>query len=83
MKISIVFGLLVLFVLSVSSAKRTKWHELQNYSFEKYVHEFGKQYSSAEEAEMRQLIFDTKLSAIKKHNLDSTKTWKKRCKSIY
>jgi len=66
---------LVVFVLAISA--KPKWHELKDYSFDKYVQEFGKRYSSPEEAKMRQRIFEAKLNTIKQHNLDSTKTWKK------
>jgi len=63
----------------VQSVKR---NELQGYSFEKYQKEFGKSYQTREIVDRRR-IFENNLEDIIQHNSDSTKTWKKRCKSIY
>jgi len=67
------FGLLGL--VSFCSA-HTRWFALEEYNFEKYVEEFHKNYSPEEHIN-RGAIFQARLEAIKKHNSDSTKTWKK------
>jgi len=54
----------------------TRWHQLDNYSFEKYVKEFGKKYSP-EEYNNRKEIFENRLNSIREHNRDSNQTWKK------
>jgi len=65
------------FVLfAVAFAGRTRWHQLDGYSFEKYKAEFHKQYSSDDEHSLRQNVFESRLAQIKLHNQDSTKTWK-------
>jgi len=61
--------------LIVFASAKTKWFELEDYSFEKYANEFGKQYSSAEEHSFRREIFELNLAAIRKHNA-ADKTWK-------
>eukprot|EP01121_Diplochlamys_sp_Union-15-3_P012919 TRINITY_DN3940_c0_g1_i1.p1 TRINITY_DN3940_c0_g1~~TRINITY_DN3940_c0_g1_i1.p1 ORF type:complete len:371 (-),score=93.62 TRINITY_DN3940_c0_g1_i1:19-1131(-) len=67
--------LLFLLFCVIVSAKKTRWFELDNYTFEDYVNEFGKKYS-AEEYNRRQNIFEANLASIKRHNADPTKTWK-------
>jgi len=57
--------------------KKTQWFELDQYTFEDYVHEYFKSYSTPEEYKFRKGIFEEKLAAIKKHNQDSSKSWKK------
>ncbi|CUG94120.1 GPI-anchored surface protein, putative [Bodo saltans] len=58
-------------------SKRPKWHQLEGYTFERYVADFGRQYSSTEEYLQRQTIFYTKLKSMQAHNADGTKTWKR------
>src|SRR6185312_6383362 len=54
-----------------------KWHELNGYSFEKYVKDFGKEYTvGTEEFYKRKLIFENELVSILAHNRDHTQTWK-------
>jgi len=65
--------LLTLFVL----AHAVKWHELHDYSFEKYASDFSKTYETVKEAEDRRRLFEGRLSEIRTHNADPTKTWKK------
>jgi cathepsin L len=78
MKYQVFFGLVVLAtILALSEAKKTRWFELDNYHFEHYVKEHGKQYSSVEEYSMRQRIFEDKLAEIKRHNQDPRQTYKK------
>jgi len=61
--------LLVLVVVAVSAQLD------DSYDFNQYVAEYNKVYS-LEEFNMRKGIFDTKVAAIRKHNKDTTKTWK-------
>lgn len=78
MKYQVFFGLVVLAtILSLSEARKTRWFELDNYKFESYAKEHGKQYSSVEEYKMRQRIFEDKLADIKRHNQDPSQTYKK------
>jgi len=66
--------LAILLFLSVAYAT-TRWYNLDNYRFEDYEREFHKKYTS-EERLIRQEIFEQRIAAIKRHNQDSTKTWK-------
>jgi len=72
--------LLFLFVASLFvgalSVKKTKWFQLEDYTFDDYLREFGKSYSS-EELLFRRQIFEDKLLSIRLHNIDPTNTWKK------
>jgi len=63
----------LLALLSIATA--TQWHELSAYRFQHYTKEFGKSYSTYE-AKTRERIFEARLSAIRLHNQDPTKTWK-------
>jgi len=66
--------ILALSLLSLANAK-TQWSQLSSYSFEDYVKEFKKHYSSSELI-VRKQIFNTRLDQIRQHNEDSTKSWK-------
>jgi hypothetical protein len=67
----------VLFVALASFCEaKTKWFQLNKYTFEDYVIEFGKDYSSEEYA-YRKDIFETRLANIKQHNSVEENTWKK------
>jgi len=68
--------LIVIFCIAFSIAERTRWFQLENYSFRDYVEEYKKSYSS-EEYIFRKKIFDDNLVEIQRHNQDKTKTWKK------
>lgn len=68
---------LVCFAFVALAAKKTKWHELEDYTFEKYVDEYKKVYESPQEYKFRRAIFEERLINIRKHNKDTTKTWKK------
>jgi hypothetical protein len=46
----------------------SKWHQLEDYTFEKYCKEHGKSYAKPVERKMRQAIFEERLAAIKAHN---------------
>jgi len=65
--------LLTLFVI----AQAVKWHELHDYSFEKYTTEFTKTYITQEETKFRKQLFEKRLGEIRAHNVDPTNTWKK------
>jgi len=60
----------------MTCAVKTRWFHLEEYSYDKYVREYNKQYSP-EEYQYRKQIFETRLNSIKKHNRDPTKTWKR------
>jgi len=63
-----------LFVISVSA--RTKWHQLQTYSFNDYTREFHKIYADQTETSSRAKLFYNNLVKIQQHNADPTQTWK-------
>lgn len=68
--------LLVLFFVAVAFA-RPKWHELDdNYSFEQYMHDFGKSYTAGEKASRSELFY-TRLGDILDHNSLAGETYKK------
>jgi len=56
-------------------AAKTKWYELESYTFEDYVREFGKFYN-AEEYHVRRELFENRLKQIKLHN-SQQHSWKK------
>jgi len=58
-------------------AATTRWHQLLDYSFERYEKEFNKVYSDEGERLVRKAIFTQKLAEIRAHNSDSSKSWKK------
>jgi cathepsin L len=68
--------LLVLFFVVLVFCDRPKWHELDSYSFESYVKDFGKNYSYKESI-IRKEIFEKNLADIKNHNNNPSFTWKK------
>lgn len=57
---------------------RTLWHQLdQNYTFDKYCAEHGRDYAKgSEEYLTRSALFTANLQRILAHNADPTKTWK-------
>jgi cathepsin L len=76
MKSFLLFLFVASFFIFVLSFKKTQWSQLDNYTFEDYLKEFGKSYSP-KELEFRRQIFEEKLQAIRLHNSDPTSTWKK------
>eukprot|EP00331_Platyophrya_macrostoma_P012572 CAMPEP_0176431652 /NCGR_PEP_ID=MMETSP0127-20121128/14928_1 /TAXON_ID=938130 /ORGANISM="Platyophrya macrostoma, Strain WH" /LENGTH=369 /DNA_ID=CAMNT_0017813677 /DNA_START=43 /DNA_END=1152 /DNA_ORIENTATION=- len=48
-----------------------KAHQLNGYTFEQYVRDFGKKYASAKEYEMRKVVFEKKLAVVQAHNAGS------------
>lgn len=68
----------IFLVLVVAVLARPKWHQLDEYSFDKFVEDFGRRYQAGtDEYIMREKIFNEKLVSIRAHNKDSTKTWKR------
>jgi len=67
--------LVALFVVAALAARNTKWHQLEGYTYDKYLKEYNKMYDSVE-TEYRRSIFAERLQKIKAHNKDETKTWK-------
>jgi len=57
-------------------AEKTRWNQLEGYSFEKYLTEYNKEYSN-DEYLFRKSIFETKLDSVRKHNQDKSQSWKK------
>jgi len=53
----------------------TRWNELADYSFEKYIVEYSKTYSG-DELYSRKALFEASLSKVSEHNKDSSKTYK-------
>ena len=64
----------LLLLLSCDAASR--WFELEHYTFEQYITEFRKHYSSVQEREFRRQIVENKLSQIRAHNRNPDATWK-------
>ena len=65
-------------LVSVISCARPKWHELEGYTFEKYVSDFGRRYAKgSDEYAMREAIFNEKIAKMRAHNADTTQSWKK------
>ena len=76
--IAVVVALLACVVTTASAAGRPKWHELEHYTFDKYVADFGRSYEKGtEEYAFRETIFNRKLSVIRAHNADSKMTWRR------
>lgn len=54
-----------------------KHHQLEGYTFDKYVADFGKGYKrETSEYKMREKLFVSAMEKIKKHNSDETQSWK-------
>jgi len=60
-------------LLAIVAAKTT-WKELQGYTFEKFVDEFGLKYDSTE-VENRRALFNTELARVRAHNTKNL-SWK-------
>jgi hypothetical protein len=58
---------LTLALLSAVIAKRPNWREIDNYSFDAFIKDFGVKYTSSEFT-TRKNIFTTELSRVKLHN---------------
>jgi cathepsin L len=67
--------LFLIVIVSFTNAKKARWNQLDNYTFEKYLKEYNKNYLGADYVS-RKAIFESNLAKIRKHNNDTTKTWK-------
>merc|ERR1719436_1385058 len=65
-----------LIALAVSVSGKTLWHQLEGYTFEDYVQEYEKVYSTKDEYSYRKNLFEAKLKDIFQHNSEDH-TWKK------
>jgi len=54
----------------------SRWDELGDYSFDKYILEYGKRYPTLEELQFRKSIFLSKLEEVTLHNKDPSQTYK-------
>lgn len=71
-----IFGIILFSSGIIQSIKKTEWFQLENYSFEKYIQEYNKNYSSTEYI-FRKNIFEHRLKNIIQHNLNLNNSWKK------
>ena len=70
MKYAILFALIAL-----SQAAVVKRSELHKYTYERYLKDFKKTYSTKLELSLRKDIFLTNLKMIRKHNANPKNTW--------
>jgi hypothetical protein len=66
---------LILFLVAINC--RPLHNELNDYTFEQYVTDFGKQYASHTETLNRKAIFEQNLKEILTHNSNPSHSWKK------
>lgn len=66
----------VLLVLATMAA-RPKWTDLNGYTYERYLKDFGKTYQTSEEYLLRKSIFENRLQEIFQHNSVRGRTWHK------
>jgi len=70
--------LALLALCAVATALRSgNFENVEGYTFEEYVEDFGKVYTSAEDRKLHQEIFNIKLREVIEFNADSSQTWKK------
>jgi len=72
----VVIGLVLLAAVAVLAAGRD-YENVNGYTFEEYVREFGKQYESEQDEAVHRMIFTRNLEEIIRHNSDRSQTWKK------
>lgn len=71
-----ILAILVVLV-AVTAAARPKWHQLEGYTFERYVSDFGRRYArGSEEWTLRETTFYKQLAKIQAHNADPKATWR-------
>eukprot|EP01111_Echinosteliopsis_oligospora_P002707 TRINITY_DN1412_c0_g1_i1.p1 TRINITY_DN1412_c0_g1~~TRINITY_DN1412_c0_g1_i1.p1 ORF type:complete len:376 (-),score=95.92 TRINITY_DN1412_c0_g1_i1:35-1141(-) len=68
--------LLVVCALAIVSNAKTTWDLLDGYSFEMYVAEYKKVYTTEEEYHRREKIFNDNLAVVLKHNSEPFHTYK-------
>ena len=77
-KFLVVAAVAVVVAASLVAARAPKWHEIEGYTFDQFLSDFNKPLAKGtEEYKMRKHIFLTKVQAMKKHNADSTQTYKR------
>ncbi|EDQ86194.1 uncharacterized protein MONBRDRAFT_33873 [Monosiga brevicollis MX1] len=69
-------AVLAVVLLAGMAAAKTRWHQLEGYTFEHYKAEYKKAYATTTEHEYRRQVFEQNLAKIRAHNADTTKTWK-------
>eukprot|EP00005_Dracoamoeba_jomungandri_P004421 CAMPEP_0174250906 /NCGR_PEP_ID=MMETSP0439-20130205/919_1 /TAXON_ID=0 /ORGANISM="Stereomyxa ramosa, Strain Chinc5" /LENGTH=365 /DNA_ID=CAMNT_0015331089 /DNA_START=25 /DNA_END=1122 /DNA_ORIENTATION=- len=67
---------LLLLVCFASLSVQIKWFELEGYTFEHYVSEFRRSYSSESEHQLRKKIFEENYRQVLEYNSQPEKTWK-------
>lgn len=68
---------IILAAAIAAQAKRPQWDELEGYTFEQYVEDFGKHYPTPEEHETRRHLFEGKLADVREHNAAGGASWRK------
>jgi cathepsin L len=76
MKFTLFLVAFVAYLFVAVESRRSLALESEDYSFETYLREFGKNYQGAEYL-LRKQIFQQQLNEVVKHNKESSKTWKK------
>jgi cathepsin L len=70
--------IILLSVVAVALAVRSgNFEEVEGYTFEEYIQDFNKQYTSEEDRALHQAVFEVKLREVVEHNADDSQTWKK------
>lgn len=67
---------LALATLVALAAAKTRWHQLDGYTFEDYKKEYGRSYATQAEHDQRRANFEANLKAARAHNADASKSWK-------
>lgn len=69
--------LLCTLLVAFIDAARPKWHQLEGYTFEQYIADFGKPYKAGtSEHKMRHHLFNQRIKMFKEHNTNKQHTWK-------
>ena len=73
-----VLAISAILAIVIADAFRPKWHQLDGYTFERYVEDFNRPWvKGTPEWDQRAEIFYTKLKKMQAHNADNSKTWKR------
>jgi len=56
---------------------RPKWNQLDNYSFENFVADFGRRYANPRELSQRRATFEGRLKRVRQHNANPHATYRK------
>lgn len=57
-------------------AKRTNFQNVEGYTFEEYVRDFGKHYASPQEYKLHKQVFNNNLRKVITHNRDTSAKWR-------